>query len=391
MKDFPEIRLMRSSPDGPVLFDEHGLDSLLPLSRPAGRQVDHSRITYRRYLEAIRLFVLDHWQKILAIVSEEGVDTARIQRIDIISEKHGSDYHPAQVRLQATDWSRSFVVNAALTERGIQRLSRDFHLLDLLRARFKRCFVPAVYFLAEVTLDRGAVDELRTKLSLGEWLERLWEFHVSMLEGSPATVLWDTEAGYSALAETAAEEMYKQAAFILTYYYDVDSGEEIFPWHHAAGDFVAASGPPVQVRLITVRQYASRWTLRKDSRHDTMQALLLFLANLSLRMRLDRLDGVGDIVWVGQHCAKGAMSGFLDALTAKVAESLLDAKTLEEFGKYIKGISPAELAEIFQAVVDSHDEDAPDVPVILDNLVDHILLVYRLIQQIPESFLQQGN
>ncbi len=108
-------------------------------------------------------------------------------------------------------------------------------------------------------------------------------------------------------------------------------------------------------------------------------------------MRLDRLDGIGETVWIGEHCVTGAMNGFLDALSAKVAESSLTAGTLTHFVRFLKGISPADLAEVFQAVVESYDEDAPDVPVILDNLVDHILLVYRLIQQIPESFIQPGN
>ena len=52
-------------------------------------------------------------------------------------------------------------------------------------------------------------------------------------------------------------EVYRQAAFILTLYYDVETFEQIFPWHHAAGDFVVkADEGAVDVRLVTARQYA---------------------------------------------------------------------------------------------------------------------------------------
>ncbi len=244
MKDATDIRLMRSSPDGLVSFNEHDLDALLPVARPPEKPAAHVRMTYRSYLEAVRVFVLNNWPRIVEIVSEDGLDAPEIQHVDIIAEKHGGDYHPARIRLQASEWTRSFVVNVALTDRGRQRLSRDFHLLELVRARFKRCFVPAVYFLGDVTLERGAVNELQAKLLLGEWLERHWEFHVSIRNGSPAAIVWDMERGYSPLTEADAEEIYRQAGFILTYYYDIESGEEIFPWHHAAGDFVVVRSSP---------------------------------------------------------------------------------------------------------------------------------------------------
>jgi hypothetical protein len=40
-------------------------------------------------------------------------------------------------------------------------------------------------------------------------------------------------------------------------------------------------------------------------------------------------------------------------------------------------------------VTESYDEEAPDSPVILDHLVDHIFEVYRMFQGLP-SFLTQA-
>ena len=60
--------------------------------------------------------------------------------------------------------------------------------------------------------------------------------------------------------------VYREAARILTLYYDVGSGAAIGPWHHAAGDFVARVSPDgrVAVRCITVRGYGAA--------HDFSQA-----------------------------------------------------------------------------------------------------------------------
>jgi hypothetical protein len=392
MKEFPEFRLMFSSPHGPLPFDQHGLDAALPITRPSWDNAPESGITYRTYFSALKDFILANRLRVLEILSRNGIDAAQITCVDLIAEKHGSDYHPARVRFHAGRGAKeSFVVNAALTERGRQRLTGDFQVLDSLRSRFKRCFVPEAHFL-----DKGAVketaDELPWLMFMGEWLEGFWEFHASIHNGAAGVVLWDMDKGYALLSESDAEEIYRQAAFILTYYYDIDSCEEIFPWHHAAGDFVVfRAGDSISVKLITVRQYASRLMERDDSPVDSLTALLIFFANLTIRMRLDRLDGIGELVWAGPHCVKGAINGFFDALREKLVENTMEAGMLTRLLHCLKDASPMELAELFQAVTESYDEAAPDLPPVLENLPDHVLLVYQLIQRMPESFIHPEN
>ena len=97
-------RFLHSSPSGLVQFDEKRLESFLPLARPDGSNEALQRITYRVYLEAIRQFIHDHWEQFLEVLAGQGLkDASNIQSIDIIAEKHGGDYHPARIKVQAAD------------------------------------------------------------------------------------------------------------------------------------------------------------------------------------------------------------------------------------------------------------------------------------------------
>ena len=279
-------------------------------------------------------------------------------------------------------------MNVALTSRGKQRVSQDFHLLASLRERFPAKFTPEVYFLGEVNVQAKNEEDLVIVMFMGEWLDGYHEFHLSVEpeSGKTGTILWDLNRGYQFLSRDTAAEIFRQAALILTYYYDTKTFAEVYPWHHAAGDFVVKySEGVVDVKLITLRQYASRMVFPEHSFRNRLKALMIFLANLTVRMRLDRLDGVGEIVWAGDYAVDGAISGFLAGMKAQVASGMCDDMLLRQFVEETKRMSPAEVAEIFQMVTESYDEEAPDSPVILDHLADHIFEVYRLFQELPSS------
>jgi hypothetical protein len=382
-------RFLHSSPSGLVQFDEKRLESFLPLARPDGGNEALQRITYRVYLGAIRQFIHDHWEQFLEVLAGQGLKDARnIQSIDIISEKHGGDYHPARIRVQATDTRHSFAVNVALTPRGKQRVSQDFHLLASLRERFPAKFTPEVYFLGAVSVQAKNEKDLVIDLFMGEWLDGYHEFHLSVEpeSGKTKTILWDLSRGYQFLSRDATTEIFRQAALILTSYYDTKTFAEVYPWHHAAGDFVVNySDGVVDVKLITLRQYAPRLVFPEHSFRNRLTALMIFLANLTVRMRLDRLDGVGEVVWAGDHAVDGAISGFITGMKAQVATGTCNDMLLRQFIAETKRMSPVEVAEIFQMVTESYDEEAPDSPVILNHLADHIFEVYRLFQKLPSS------
>jgi len=315
-------------------------------------------------------------------VSEQAAGPVNsINQIEVVAEKHGSDYHPARIRVSANGLTLCFVANVAVTERGKERLAKDYHLLKSLPQQFSNHFVPRTYFLGRqeaLGADGGETDLV---MFLAEWLEGYHEFHLSrnVERDTLETVVWDMDEGHRFLPETQSREIYRQAAFILTYYYDVQTFREIFPWHHASGDFVVHLGrDALDVKLITVRQYEPRTVFHEDLPENLMTALTIFLANLTVRMRLDRIDGVGAVAWLGDYCVEATIQGFVDAMKEKVMQGHCSPSVIGELTRALKAMSVAEWAELFRFVVDSYDESAPDVPVITENLADHVFLVYSM-------------
>lgn len=382
---FP-VRFFHSSPGGLLPFDEKSLAECIPLERPGLTITPSSPITYETYLQGIERFITENREGLTQAVSHQMSCPGRsIAVVDVVTEKHGSDYHPARLLVRFEDSVHAFVVNTAVTERGMSRLNNEFHVLQYLHARYRREFVPRMYVLAKLTVTDQSGGEFPMAMVLGEWFDGFHEFHLSEKAGTsvPGTVLWDMNEGYVFLDDREAQEIYRRAAFILTYYYDCETFREIYPWHHAAGDFVVSrSQDTIDVRLITARQYARRLTGVDSRQVNRMEALSAFVANLTIRMRLDRLDGVGDIAWAGDHCVDAAIRGVVDALEAKVADGSCDAALPAEFLAYSRSMSPADWAELLSRTSESYDQDAPDVPVVREHMTDHIFRVYKVVQSI---------
>jgi hypothetical protein len=383
-------RFFYASPYGPLRFKKKQLESFLPVARPGGNAEAVSQITYRDYLEAVRQFIEDHWEEFLAVLVARGVKDPmnNVESIDVIAEKHGGDYHPARIKVEAGGVAHSFAVNAALTPRGKERAEQDFNLLALFSERFPARFTPKAYFPGEVNFRTKSQETISGVMFMGEWLDGYHEFHLSKdpKTGALKTILWNSVQGHQLLSPEAGAKIFRQAAMILTYYYDTRTFAEIYPWHHAAGDFVANySEQAVRVKLITLRQYAPRIVFVVHSPANHLEALIFFLANLTIRMRLDRLNGVGGIAWAGDCVVDETVSGFLAGMRAQIEDGIADDELLGRFVNAAKRMSLPELSRIFQAVIESYDDSAPDLPVILNHLADHIFSVYRALKELTSS------
>ena len=380
---YPTVNLLHSSQDGPVPFDAALLKSHLPLERPVESSERGSRVTYQAYLAALSRFVIRRRGFFDQILVEKGF-YSQIRTIDLVAEKHGSHYHPSRIVIRTQEKPFTFVANVALTEVSRRMLEHEFRLFGRLHEEILTDSIPRMYLLDEEALDEQNSNSAPMLIMLGEWFEGFHEFHLSAgAEEDPyRTILWDTDQGYAVLSNHEAAQIYYKASFILTTFYDPETFEEIFPWHHASGDFVASrENGQMACKLITVRQYAPRLEFHERSPENQVTALMLFLANLTIRMRLDRLDGVGETVWAGDHSVEATIRGVVDGLRRNV-ENQRDQEAAIRFFEILKQLSPAELTEIFRTVVESYDPAAPDVPVIRDNLAGHILAVYKAVQTV---------
>ncbi|KHK02117.1 hypothetical protein [Desulfovibrio sp. TomC] len=289
-------------------------------------------LTYAAYFAGLEAFAGGQANAaLLAAAMAAGcpADRAGIDELVIRAEKHGALYHPASLTVRAGGSEAKLCVNVAATPAAAAMLEQEAGLLAGLRERFSPDFLPCPYAFA-------AANGLAFLLE--DWFAGYHEFHQ---DGTGRVRLWDYDAGERSLDARTALEIYRQAAHILTRYYHADSGASIGPWHHAAGDFVAkVTGEAVSVRLITVRGYGAGQDFTEAGPLADKLAALAFFTNMTLRLRLDRVEGVGELVLAGEDVAAAAVEGFVSGLAALG----LDAPTRGGILEFLRSFSPEELA-----------------------------------------------
>jgi hypothetical protein len=248
------------------------------------------------------------------------------QPINVILEKHGEFYHPARIQVASGEKPHVLALNVAVTPPGIECMQNELEALDRVAPRLPAGTLPRVF-------DAGrseTPDGLSVQMFLADWFEDHHEFHLSVdpQDGVQKTIVWDRRRGPYFLPPHLMADIYFQAAFLLSRAYDPRSTRQIYPWHHAAGDFVLRrDADELHLKLITVRQYAP--TMAPEDGQDLdddarLMALMVFVANLSLRNRLDRMDGTGEMAWADDAAVSATVAGFKKALEGSLSTDLVN-------------------------------------------------------------------
>ncbi len=363
----------------------------LPLSRDFSGKKDENSILYGDYFGAVRAFFenrgLEVVSRAVTQTIKQTVKPEDIRDIRIRLEKHGDFYHPARIEVSVGQQSIFFVLNLAVSATGIRTINEEYRNLKRLNDGSPLSLLPKVYGFGEVV----TAGNRKLPMFLGQWFEGYNEFHISKdpADNSEKISAWDEAGGRFFLSAAQQAEVYRQAAKILAYYYDVETFEQIFAWHHAAGDFVVRlDNNVVDLRLITVRRYAP--LLKHSGRLETsqktaeliLQALLIFFLNLSVWMRLDRIDGVGELVWSDPGVVQSTVAGIFDGLAQKPADPVLPGAVDICFKYYLSICTPEDLFELSESILQAMHPAAPEIPLIKQNLVDHVRLLIESISEI---------
>jgi len=261
--------------------------------------------TYGEYFAGLRDFCLG--PGLTALLGAAGTAAGRtvtagdVTELVLKAQKHGALYHPASIGVRFPGGQATVGANVATAPHGWAALAREHAALERLSRE-----VPEAGLPRPLCFDEGD----RLDILLVEWFSGFHEFHAATGGG---IVVWDFEGGGLApLGPDTAGEIYWQAARILALCLDVASGARIWPWRHAAGDFVVrCDGDEMETRLITARGYGPS-TLGGGER-----GLLHFFLTTTLFMRLDRLDGVGERVFLPGRRLAAIVAGLLAALTQR--------------------------------------------------------------------------
>jgi hypothetical protein len=336
--------------------------------------------SYGDYFQIVRKFLeKDRFELLAFAISQQilrKINPEEIKRISVCLEKHGAFYHPARIEVILKDFWLTFVLNLAISKAGRNCIEKEYHALEKLNHIIQKPLLPKVYGRAEIRLKGNQ----KAGMFLGEWFDGYHEFHISRdpADDTHKIRVWDPEHQGFYLSPEQSMEVYRQASWILTCCYNVETTEQIFFWHHASGDFIVKlENYSIDVKLITVRSYDAAL---KDMDKDTkviLNALLVFFLNLTIRMRLDRIDGVGEIVWSDDLAVSGTIKGFFEGLAQKPPTDLLPGPINTCFQYYLQSCSYSQLREISQAIANAYHLQAPERSVVKRCLEEHLKTVCR--------------
>lgn len=354
MPRLPTIACFLADTDHPVLSASPLWRQPLPTDRHG---TTHDDFCYGDYFSAVSSFLCQDGCRRLAeaatVALKQTVRPQTIDHVDIFLEKHGACYHPSRVRIDCSGTPLSLVVNVAVSDAGRIIIEGEYRCLQRLGQRDDGPgLTPRVYAMARMDMEGGR----DLPLFLGQWFDGFNEFHLSRdpAGGRVRMTVWDPEKGLMVLDPAATRRLCREAARILTTLYDLESTEQVRDWHHAAGDFVVrmdrARRP--EMRLITVRNYAPMLASADGGARAMVEGLLLFVLDTTLRMRLDRLDGVGEAVWADETALAGALDGVFDALAARERAGDLPERFASGFFRYLADYPEQDLLALANRLVD---------------------------------------
>ena len=378
MKDASKIpvRLLATTPRGEVDLSEKSRATHLPAGPQSAE--GESELRYGPYLGAVHYLLLrNNCRKILeALAHRLGrlVTLAEVDGIEIRTEKHGAFYHVARADVSVSGLIVSFAVNVAVSDTARAQLERDFNFLRSLTNQYNYKFLPQAYFKGAGIYREPGKPRRWLHMFVAEWFRDYHEFHLhrDQADGSSRMLLWDLGLGSRYLSERQCVNLYRLGAKILTFYYNWNNFKQIYPWHHAAGDFVLREkGDTVDLRLVTVRDYTAVVDFTTGKKAGKLFALILFFLHLTIQMRIDRLDGVGDVVWAEDYCLEGTVAGFFEGLTSGATKVRKGIPPAAEILDILRTFENEEWLSLLEEWKETYKPSEEELILVLEKAVDH--------------------
>jgi hypothetical protein len=391
MMSYPQVLFRRAAGAKSVKAGRRFLESALPEARQRDAGGDAPGMTYGAYLEALR----EALEKDGAALVREAVRTRlgdaaenSLEEIAVTPVKHGAFYHPARVDVKTGAGVCRFAANVAIAEPGLSCLAHETGVLRALEAFRPGPYAPKARgaALAEAAREDGTRQPVAVLLT--DWFSGFHEFHLSGKTGAEEGLgvrIWDKGHTGRFLDPREEAELYWSMAFVLGYYYDLGTSGQVLAWHNAAGDFVVrAARGRVEARLVTARHYGPLAGGGDDAEEALFLGLMATLANGTLRLRLDRLDGVGELALAEARAVWPAVLGFFAGLARAFSETA-SGEPLNPFLKHLKEQTEEDWGECLEALLEACPDGSPDLPALRAGAPGHCRELGRALSRLPNT------
>lgn len=342
---------------------------------PTGLTVDGPPVNYAQYFwalkKALKQNALEPLRRSLEVLTGTPLLAERIRRVRIDSVKHGALYHVAKITVSLDGQSHVLVMNSSMHPQRQKALEREWHTLQSLAQTPVAPYVPQALYLGRGHWHDESAESRPFGFFLAPWFEGFFEWHMEKgPDGRAETVrVWDDSSMGTVLTPRQTAQLMEQAAYLLTLALDREAFLQIYPWHHAAGDFVVAvDHENVAVRLISAR---NRMVLMPPGSqdHERLSAVAAFLFTLSFRMRVDRHQGTGELVWASAPWLHAVVRGFFRGWT----DAALDDEPLkvQEIFTTFQSFDAGDWEAVGSVLQDDLVVDAEEAPLVLRRLEEH--------------------
>lgn len=381
-----EIVYFFSSAQGDVLLNKEMLERpfLLKPFQP------HPFMLLEDYFVAIKNFILQKngifITRILSSLWRKNVELSDLEKIIIRYEKYGTFYQIGSVEIIWDEDNIIFGTSMALTPDAKAQMAIEYETIEKLNKMFDRDinYIPDMYLKSVIGVGRSEITDT-VVISLFEWFKDYHEWHVKKDDDTgERIIIWDLQNGYRFATDKQIYNIIKKASKILTIYYNIQTCSQIFPWHHGAGDFVVKDkGDEVDVKLITVRGYEPLVLYDAHEFVDPLKALILFFLNLTVKMRMDKDEGMGKSVWADFITPLPVVDGLLEGLIVQESKGMCPPDSRDMVRHVLKGMEIDEINTMLNSQLNSYRYiDPVDSEIIAENLGQHADEVYQALKEI---------
>ncbi|MEA2040729.1 MAG: hypothetical protein U9N82_13030 [Thermodesulfobacteriota bacterium] len=379
-----EIIYLFASPQGDARLNQEMLERpfLLEPFQP------HPFMLLEDYFVAIKDFILQkNGVLLIGILSRiwgRQVALSDIKTILIRYEKYGALYQIGSVEIIGAHDKSKFGTSMALTPNAKAQMALEYEIIEELNKGLDIRYLPEMYLKTVIRVERNDITET-VVISLFEWFEGYHEWHVKKDDdGRERIVIWDLQNGNRFATDKQAHDIIQGASKILTLHYNIQTCNQIFPWHHGAGDFVVKlEEDKVDVRLITVRGYRPLVLYDAHEFVDPLKALVLFFLSLTVKMRIDKDEGMGGPVWADSITPLPVIDGLLEGLRLQENRGMCPPNGEAMVRHVLKDMDMDEIKAMLYSQLNSYKHiDPVDSEVITGYLDRHAEEVFQAIKEI---------